>query len=66
MHRRAWLVVLISLQTAALGITMARAASIDAQSVNDAKWEDRKTTQNMARSALVKTRWGTSSPICPQ
>jgi lipoprotein-anchoring transpeptidase ErfK/SrfK len=54
MHRRAWLVVLISLQTAALGITMARAASIDAQSVNDAKWEDRKTTQNMARSALVK------------
>src|SRR3954470_18555131 len=54
MHRRAWLVVLISLQTAALGITMTRAASIDAQSVNDAKWEDRKTTQNMTRSALVK------------
>src|SRR6476469_1433231 len=54
MHRRAWLVVLISLQTAALGISMAQAASIDAQAVNDAKWEDRKTTQNMTRSALVK------------
>ncbi len=54
MHRRAWLVVLISLQTAALGISTARAASIDAQAVNDAKWEDRKTTQNMAQPAIVK------------
>lgn len=54
MHRRTWLVVLISLQTAALGISTARAASIDAQAVNDAKWEDRKTTQNMAQPAIVK------------